>query len=117
MAAKGWLVFQPNFRGSDNLGNAFQRAIWRDWGRGPGRDVMSGVAELKKRPYVDLRRVAVTGWSYGGYMAVWLAGNYPEQWRAAVAGAPVTDLEDQYNLSDGNILGRHRAGGSPWGIG
>jgi dipeptidyl aminopeptidase/acylaminoacyl peptidase len=104
---------RPNFRGSDNLGNAFQRANWRDWGRGPARDVMSGIAELRRRRYVDERRIAVTGWSYGGYLSVWLAGNYPDEWRALVAGAPATDLADQYNLADANIIGRYRWG-SPW---
>jgi len=49
MAAKGWIVFEPNYRGSDNLGNAFQSAIWKDAGDGPGRDVMSGVDVLKKK--------------------------------------------------------------------
>jgi dipeptidyl aminopeptidase/acylaminoacyl peptidase len=114
MAAEGWLVFSPNYRGSDNLGNAYQAAIWRDWGRGPGRDVMAGVNELRKRPYVDASRTAVTGWSYGGYMTTWLAGNFPDEWRAAVAGAPVTSLEDQYTYGDCSLTCRYIMGGSPY---
>src|SRR5262249_50695107 len=43
IAAKGYVVFQPNYRGSDNLGNAYQRAIVNDSGDGPGRDVMAGI--------------------------------------------------------------------------
>ena len=61
MAAEGWIVFQPNYRGSDNLGNAYQAAIVGDAGAGPGRDVMAGVAMLRSRPYVDKARTAVTG--------------------------------------------------------
>lgn len=114
MAAEGWIVFQPNYRGSDNLGNAFQGAIIGDAGAGPGRDVMAGVAMLRSRPYVDAGRTAVTGWSYGGYMTSWLIGNYPDEWRAAMAGAPVTDFEDQYNLADFNVNMRYPMGGSPW---
>ena len=114
MAAEGWLVFMPNYRGSDNLGNAYQASIVGDAGRGPGRDVMAGVAELKKRPYVDGARTAVTGWSYGGYMTSWLIGNYPSEWKVAMAGAPVTNWEDQYNYSDGNVTVRYSFGGSPW---
>jgi len=114
MAAEGWLVFMPNFRGSDNLGNAYQAAIVGDWGEGPGRDVMAGVAGLRKRPWVDGARAAVSGWSYGGYMTAWLLGHYPDAWRAGMAGAPVTSLEDQYNLSDGNIGYRYLFKGSPW---
>ena len=114
MASEGWCVFMPNYRGSDNLGNAYQSAIHADWGPGPGRDVMAGIAELRKRPYVDRTRTAVTGWSYGGYMTSWLIGNFPNEWQAAVAGAPVTSWEDQYNYSDGNISLRNDLGGSPW---
>jgi dipeptidyl aminopeptidase/acylaminoacyl peptidase len=114
MAAEGWVVFMPNYRGSDNLGNAYLAAIQGDWGPGPGRDVMAGVKALRSRPYIDAHRTAVTGWSYGGYMTSWLLGNYPDEWSAGMAGAPVTSWEDQYNLSDGNVSVRYVLGGSPW---
>ena len=114
MAAEGWLVFQPNYRGSDNLGNAYMAAIRKDAGPGPGRDVMAGIAELKKRPYVSHDKPSVTGWSYGGYMTTWLIGNYPDAWQSAMAGAPVSDLMEEYNLSDGNVGWRYSMGGSPW---
>jgi dipeptidyl aminopeptidase/acylaminoacyl peptidase len=114
MAAEGWVVFSPNYRGSDNLGNAYQAAIVGDAGSGPGKDVMAGVAMLRQRPYVDKARTAVTGWSYGGYMTSWLLGNYPSEWKAAMAGAPVTNWEDMYNLGDGNVAIRYLFGGSPW---
>lgn len=114
LAAQGWVVFEPNYRGSDNLGNAFQAAIWNDAGAGPGRDVMSGVEMLKKRGWVDETRMAPTGWSYGGYMTTWLLGNYPKAWRAAVAGAAVTAWMDQYNLGDSNVRRGSAIGGSPY---
>jgi dipeptidyl aminopeptidase/acylaminoacyl peptidase len=114
MAADGAIVFEPNYRGSDNLGNAFQAAIAGDAGAGPGRDVMRGVTMLRSRPYVDRTRTVVTGWSYGGFMTSWMIGNYPAEWTAAMAGAPVTDWEDQYNLADGNVNWRYLTGGSPW---
>lgn len=114
LAAQGWLVFEPNYRGSNNAGNAFETAIVRDAGAGPGRDVMAGVAMLVKRGLVDESRIAVSGWSYGGYMTSWLLGNYPGTWRAAVAGAPVTDLVDQYTLSDNNTQRAAAYGPSPF---
>jgi dipeptidyl aminopeptidase/acylaminoacyl peptidase len=114
MATQGWVVFQPNYRGSDNLGNEYMAAIVGDAGAGPGRDVMTGVAMLRKRSYVDPKLTAVTGWSYGGYMTSWLISNYPEEWQAAMAGAPVTSWEDQYNYGDGSITVRYLFGGSPW---
>ena len=113
MAAKGWVVFQPNYRGSDQMGSVYQRAIINDAGAGPGRDVMAGVETLKKRGFVDTNRIAVSGWSYGGYMTTWLLGNY-QGWRVAVAGAAVTDWLDQYNLGDANVRRGAAFGGSPW---
>ena len=113
-AAQGWLVFEPNYRGSNSEGNAFQTAIVRDAGAGPGRDVMAGVKMLEARGIVDESRIAVGGWSYGGYMTSWLIGNYPDVWKCAVAGAPVTDLVDQYTLSDNNVQRAAHYGPSPF---
>lgn len=113
LASQDWIVFEPNYRGSDNRGGKFMTAIQNDAGAGPGRDVMSGVEQLKARGIVDESRVAVSGWSYGGFMTTWLIGNYPEVFRAAVAGAPVTDRLHQYTLSDGNV-GRGGGGLSPY---
>jgi len=113
LAANGWIIFEPNYRGSDNLGNAFQSAIWNDSGDGPGRDVMSGVELLKKRGIVDEARMAVSGWSYGGYMTTWLLGHYPV-WKVAIAGAAVTNWLDQYNLGDANVRRGTAFGGSPY---
>ncbi|HKD50000.1 MAG TPA: S9 family peptidase [Candidatus Acidoferrum sp.] len=113
MAAHGYVVFSPNYRGSDNLGNAYQRAIWNDAGDGPGRDVIAGIEAVKKLGFVDASKIGVTGWSYGGYMTSWLIGHY-QIWKAAMAGAPVTDMYDEYNLSDGNVAGRYGFRGSPY---
>ncbi len=113
LAAQGWIVFQPNYRGSSNMGDAFQSAVINDAGEGPGRDVMAGVESLKRRGIVDESRVAVSGWSYGGYMTVWLTSHY-DGWRAAMAGAAVTDWFDWYNLADYNVWAGYGLGGSPW---
>jgi len=113
MASHGYVVFEPNYRGSDNLGNDYQRAIWNDAGDGPGRDVIAGIDAVKKLGFIDDSKIAVTGWSYGGYMTSWLVGHY-QIWKAAVAGAPVTDVYDEYNLSDGNVGDRYGFKGSPY---
>jgi len=113
MASEGFFVFEPNYRGSDNLGYEYKLAIIEDMGEGPGRDVMAGLEKLKSSGLIDVDRIAVTGWSYGGFMTVWLAGHYGG-WKAAVAGAAVTDWVDQYNLSDGNVMRIRLLGGSPW---
>jgi dipeptidyl aminopeptidase/acylaminoacyl peptidase len=113
VAAHDYVVFEPNYRGSENLGNAYTHAIWNDAGDGPGRDVMAGVAALKKLGFVDENNVAVTGWSYGGYMTTWLMGHY-SGWKAAVAGAAVTNMVDQFNLADFNVTERYIFNGSPY---
>ncbi len=113
LAAHGYVVFSPNYRGSDNNGNAYQRAIFNDAGDGPGRDVMAGVDALEKQGFIDETKIGVTGWSYGGYMTSWLIGHY-SIWKAAMAGAPVTDLYDEYNLSDGNVTTHYGFKGSPF---
>jgi dipeptidyl aminopeptidase/acylaminoacyl peptidase len=113
MAAQGWIVFAPNYRGSTSTGKKLQTAIINDAGDGPGRDVMSGIEALKARGIVDDSHMAVSGWSYGGYMTAWLIGNY-QVWKAAVAGATVTDWMDYYNTSDANVWAGYGVGGSPW---
>jgi dipeptidyl aminopeptidase/acylaminoacyl peptidase len=113
LAERGWIVFEPNYRGSDNLDNAFYASIYRDAGQGPGEDVKAGVDALVRRGTIDTGRMAVTGWSYGGFMTTWMLGHY-DIWKAAVAGAAVTDWVDMYDLSDGNITTFTQVGGSPY---
>ena len=113
MAAEGWMVFRPNYRGSNNLGKMYQEAVVNDAGAGPGRDVMAGIEKLKAMGLVDANRMAVSGWSYGGFMTVWLTSHY-QVWKAAVAGASVTDWFDWYNLADLNRWSGYGLGGSPW---
>jgi dipeptidyl aminopeptidase/acylaminoacyl peptidase len=57
--------------------------------------------------------MAVSGWSYGGYMTTWMLGHYPV-WKAAVAGAAVTDWVEMYDLSDSNVTTAAAVGGSPY---
>ena len=113
MAARGWLVFSPNYRGSDNLGTVYEHAIFNDAGAGPGRDVMAGIDALDKRGLIDRNRMAVSGWSYGGYMTSWLTGHY-DVWKAAVAGAAVNNLVHEYALSDNNVTVQYSFGGSAY---
>jgi len=113
MAAKGWLVFNPNYRGSINMGYDFQYVIAGDPSVGPGKDVMAGIEAIKALGIVDDKRIAVSGWSYGGLMTAWLTGNY-QGWAAAVAGAAVVDWLDQGSLTDINMLARISVGPVPW---
>jgi dipeptidyl aminopeptidase/acylaminoacyl peptidase len=69
-AARGYAVFQPNFRGSDGQGNAFRDAGFGQWGRKMQTDISDGTAELSRQGIVDVRRACIVGWSYGGYAAL-----------------------------------------------
>lgn len=97
-ASHGYFVFSPNYRGSTNLGDAYQHAITNDAGDGPGKDVMAGVARVERMGVVDTSRIGVSGWSYGGYMTSWLIGHY-HIWKGAVSGASLDDWFDDFNLA------------------
>ncbi len=114
-AAHGYLVFEPNYRGSDNLGNAHEHAIYRDPGTGPDSDVISGIHRLETMGIVDTARIAAVGHSYGGYMTSWLIG-HQHFWRCAVVADGVTDWTEEYELSGAGNLAwtRDSLGGSPW---
>ena len=113
IAARGYLVLQPNYRGSDDAGNAFMHAIYLDSAKGPGEDIMAGLAAAERIPGADPSRVAVCGWSYGGLLTTWLIGHYHD-WRAAVSGAAVNDEFEEYNLSTSNVQDAYLLGSSPY---
>lgn len=113
-AARGWMVFEPNYRGSDGLGARYMEATIGDLGAGPGRDIVAGVHALERAGMVDPSRVFVGGWSEGGCLTSWLITHYTI-WKAAMAGAPVTDWTAEDNLSDALYYERAIAGEiGPW---
>ena len=101
LAARDYFVFRPNYRGSDNMGDAFLQAIVGDMASGPGRDNLAAVAALRATGMIDESRIGVSGWSGGGLQTSWLIG-HANFWRAAVMGAAVTDQYQQTVLSDIN---------------
>jgi len=114
LAARGWFVLQPNYRGSNNLGGAYQRAILHDVVAGPGRDIMAAVDAVRARGEIDPSRIGVSGWSYGGIMTSWMIAHY-HIWRAALAGAGVHDWIVDYALADDLSEDRVLFHGSPFG--
>lgn len=91
-AARGYAVFQPNFRGSSGYGAAFRKAGRQQWGKAMQTDISDGVAHLASRGTIDPARACIVGASYGGYAA--LAGVTLQQglYRCAVSVNGVTDL-------------------------
>jgi dipeptidyl-peptidase-4 len=91
LASKGFLVWSLDGRGSWGRGHAFETPVLRNMGARELEDQLEGVAELKKRPYVDGARIGITGWSYGGYMTLYAATHAGATFKCAAAGAPVAD--------------------------
>jgi len=113
IASRGYVVLQPNYRGSDNLGNAYMLAIVRDTVAGPSADILAGLSALEQTGGVDASRVAVCGWSYGGELTSWLIG-HDHRWRAAVSGAAVNSEFTEYDASTSNVQDRYPLGTSPY---
>ena len=91
MSQKGYIVFILDNRGSQYRGRDFEQATFHQLGQIEMQDQMKGVEYLKSLPYVDMNRLGVHGWSYGGYMTISLMTNYPEVFKVGVAGGPVID--------------------------
>lgn len=91
MAEQGYLVFTVDNRGSDNRGFTFESVVHGRLGVNEIDDQMKGVDYLKSLPYVDGNRLAVHGWSYGGFMTTSLMLRKPDAFKVGVAGGPVTD--------------------------
>ncbi len=88
---KDYLVFTVDGRGSAHRGFAFESSIHRNQGVVAMEDQMSGVAFLKSLPYVDANRLAIYGWSYGGFMTISMMLHHAGVFTTGVAGGPVTD--------------------------
>ncbi|TME38792.1 MAG: S9 family peptidase [Chloroflexi bacterium] len=99
LADRGFVVIEPNIRGSTGYGVAFRDAALKDWGGADLEDVAAAAEYLKSLPYVDKSRLVVFGGSYGGFMSFIAATKKPDIWRAAVAWVGVSDLHKLYEKS------------------
>ncbi len=94
-SALGYFVLMPNPRGSYGQGEAFTQANRKDFGYGDLRDILAGVDTVLAKYSVDPNRVGISGWSYGGFMAMF-AVTQTHRFRAAVAGAGISDWLSYY---------------------
>ncbi|HLZ51822.1 MAG TPA: S9 family peptidase [Candidatus Acidoferrum sp.] len=99
MAANGYLVLQPNFRGSSGRGEKFASANQNDWGDGDYKDDMSGVQAMVDKGWADPDRLGAFGWSYGGYMTMWI-DTQTDKFKAISPGAGLPDLYSMYSQTD-----------------
>ncbi|MBN1883961.1 MAG: S9 family peptidase [Candidatus Krumholzibacteriota bacterium] len=98
-AAAGYVIFIPNFRGSDGFGQEFVNAISLDWGGAAYEDIMRGVDWLAALPYVDAGRIGAAGASFGGYMVNWIAG-HTDRFAAFVSMAGAFNLASKTGVTE-----------------
>ncbi|MEP6505361.1 MAG: alpha/beta fold hydrolase, partial [Betaproteobacteria bacterium] len=117
LAAHGYAVFQPQFRGSTGFGRRFEEAGYGQWGRAMQDDITAGVHWLIDRKIADPQRICIVGASYGGYAALWGLEKTPDLYKCGVSLAGVTDLgrmlvdqSDTSYSSIGREMIRHRMG-------
>ena len=98
-AAKGWAVLRPNPRGSSAYGRVFRAANKNDWGGGDYNDLMSGVDSVVAQGIADPAKLAVMGWSYGGFMTNWVI-TQTTRFKAAAAGAGLSSMPSMWGTND-----------------
>ena len=101
LASQGYIVYFTNPRGGRGYGEKHTKAIWGDWGSVDYEDVMSWADYVAKKPYVDTKRMGVTGGSYGGYMTIWIIG-HSDRFKSAVTQRCVSNFVSEWGSSDLN---------------
>ena len=98
-AARGWVIALPNPRGSTGFGQRFTDEISRDWGGKVFEDLMAGIAWLESQPWIDPKRMASAGASYGGYMMNWFQG-HTDKFRTLVTHCGVYEFATMYGTTE-----------------
>ncbi|HEX7422413.1 MAG TPA: prolyl oligopeptidase family serine peptidase [Terriglobales bacterium] len=112
-ATAGWLVFEPNYRGSTGYGDKFALQIVPEIVSRPGKDILTGVDALVKDGIADANQLAIGGYSYGGYMTNWLI-TQTTRFKAAVTGAGAVEHVANWGNDDTTFDDAYFLGGLPW---
>lgn len=113
MAANGYIVVAPNRRGMPGWGTKWNEEISKDWGGQPMRDYLAATDYAKSLPYVDGKRVAAVGASYGGYSVFMLAGIHENRFKTFIAHDGLFDMKSWY-LTTEELWFANWDLGSPW---
>ncbi len=114
MAANGYVLLEPNFRGSTGRGEKYARANEKDWGGGDYQDDMSGVDAVVQKGWADPDRLGAYGWLYGRYMTFWI-DTQTDRFKAISPGAGLPDLYSMYSQTDiHNYIGLFFGLKAPW---
>jgi dipeptidyl aminopeptidase/acylaminoacyl peptidase len=112
LAAQGYVVYFCNPRGGQGYGEAHSKSIWNEWGTVDYEDLMAWADYMEKNPYIDKKKMGVTGGSYGGYMTNWIIG-HTNRFAAAVTQRSVSNLTSMYGSSDFNWAFQDEFGNEP----
>ncbi len=112
-ATNGWLVFEPNYRGSTGYGDKFLQQIVPQIVSRPGKDILEGVDALVHDGIADPDHLAIGGYSYGGYMTNWLI-TQTTRFKAAVTGAGAVEHIGNWGNDDTTMDDAYFLGGRPW---
>ncbi len=112
-ATNGWLVFEPNYRGSTGYGDKFLEQIVPQIVSRPGKDILEGVDALVKDGIADPDHLTIGGYSYGGYMTNWLI-TQTTRFKAAVTGAGAVEHIGNWGNDDTTMDDAYFLGGRPW---
>jgi dipeptidyl aminopeptidase/acylaminoacyl peptidase len=112
-AARGYVAFMPNPRGSTGYGQKFVEEISGDWGGKVYTDIMNGVDKLAAMPFVDGSRIGAAGGSFGGYMVDWILG-HTDRFKALVSHAGVYNLTSMYGVTEELWFPEWEFRGNPW---
>ena len=112
-ATNGWLVFEPNYRGSTGYGDKFLMQIVPEIVSRPGKDILAGVDALVKDGVADPEHLAIAGYSYGGYMTNWLI-TQTTRFKAAMTGAGAVEHAGNWGNDDTTFDDAYFLGGRPW---
>ncbi|KMJ60038.1 peptidase S9 [Bacillus sp. LL01] len=110
---KGFVVLEPNYRGSSGYGNEFLKANYRKLGIANYGDIISGVDKLVDLGIVDKDRVGVMGWSYGGYVSAFCS-TLSSRFKAISVGGGITNWSSHYVNTDIPYFIRVHLGNNPW---
>ena len=92
LAANGYFVLEPNYRGSAGRGVDYSKLDHDDLGGEEFNDVLKGIDHLIKKGFVDKNQVGTGGWSYGGYFSALAATKYSNRFKASMVGAGLTNM-------------------------
>ena len=112
-ATNGWLVFEPNYRGSTGYGDKFLMQIVPALFSRPGKDILEGVDALVKDGIADPDHLTIGGYSYGGYLTNWLL-TQTTRFKAAVSGAGGVENVAGWGNDDTTFDDAYFFGGRPW---